>query len=297
MDRTHAVNRIIDQVRLNPSVRLDLTSAAAIAGYGPHHFHRVFLATTGETLQQFSSRVRLAYAARLLRLGWSPSLLELALSCGFNSAEDFSRRFRARFECTPREAQRGARICVNPARLLRKDRIDRLRKLSCHPFIRGLRVQELPAFDVVYGRVFGAMQDHAAVLQMIQAVYSWAIRTHNVGFNQRLQMVGIGWDDADASPADRFMYDAGIVLEPNCTALAREPWMNHVRVPARTYVVMDFEGDLADEEDAFDYVHHAWLAKNGCTPATGPSFEVFSDERSLEDWNNLKLKLMVPVSC
>lgn len=72
--------------------------------------------------------------------------------------------------------------------------------------------------------------------------------------------------------------------------------MCRLAVPARKYVVVDFEGDLADEEDAMDYLRYAWLPKNGCAPAIGPSFEVYSDERSLHDWNALKLELMIPVA-
>ncbi len=55
--------------------------------------------------------------------------------------------------------------------------------------------------------------------------------------------------------------------------------MNRLRVPSRTYVVMDFEGDLADDEDAFDYLHHGWLRQEGLAPVMEPSFEVFSNDK------------------
>lgn len=295
MIRIHAVNSIIDQIRLNPSVRLDLNSAAAVAGYAPHHFHRLFTNAAGETLQQFSSRTRLANAARLLGSGWKGSLLELALGCGFNSAEDFSRQFRARYTHSPREAQRGARVCINDTRHLRMNRIAQLRKVYTHHFIRKIHITELPALDIVYGRVFGAMEKPDAVRDMLQKIFSWATKTNYVDFKQPIQLVGIGWDNMDTTPFDRYIYDAGIVIR-RCVPLLREPWMNHLKVPSRKYVVIDFEGDLAAEEDAFDYLHYSWFQKNGLYPAIAPSFEVFSDEQSLHDWNNLKIKLMVPVS-
>jgi AraC family transcriptional regulator len=295
MIRVQTVNRIIDQVRMNPSVRLDLGSAAALAGYAPHHFHRMFAATAGETLQQFAGRNRLANAARVLGSGWKGSLLELALGCGFNSAEDFSRQFRARFECSPREVQKGARICVNRSRLLRRDRIVRVGKTDCHAFIRKIRVEELPALDVVYGRVFGAMENPDAVKDVLRKLFAWATRFNHLDFKQPIQMVGIGWDNFDITPYGRFIYDAGIVIQPG-RPLVHEPWMNYLKIPGRKYVVMDFEGDLGDEEDAFDYLR-SWMVRNGYFQAVAPGFEVFSNERSLHDWNHFKIKLVVPISC
>lgn len=75
-----------------------------------------------------------------------------------------------------------------------------------------------------------------------------------------------------------------------------EPWMNHIRVPAAKYVVMEFEGDIGDEEDALDYLWHSWHPRNNCVPAYSPTLEVFMNERSLCDWDNLKLKLCIPIT-
>lgn len=108
-------------------------------------------------------------------------------------------------------------------------------------------------------------------------------------------MLGICWDDMDLIPLSKFIYDAGVVIKPNAQ-IKLEPWMNHIRVPAATYVVINFEGDIGDEEDALDYLWHSWFPRNNCVPAYSPTLEVFMNERSLCDWANLKLKLCIPIT-
>jgi AraC family transcriptional regulator len=79
---------------------LSLQALAGHAGLSPFHLHRVFSAAAGETPKQFTSRLRLDHAAAML-LTTKDSVLNVALSCGFQSHETFCRAFHKRFETTP----------------------------------------------------------------------------------------------------------------------------------------------------------------------------------------------------
>jgi len=79
---------------------VSLGALAAQAGLSAFHLHRVFSATAGETPKQFALRLRLGRAAVML-LGSKDSVLDIALSCGFQSHEAFTRAFRRRFGITP----------------------------------------------------------------------------------------------------------------------------------------------------------------------------------------------------
>lgn len=83
---------------LDEDVRL--AALAERAGISPFHLHRIFSATAGETPKQYTLRLRLGRAAAML-LSRDDSVLDIALSCGFQSHEAFSRAFRRRFGCTP----------------------------------------------------------------------------------------------------------------------------------------------------------------------------------------------------
>lgn len=75
---------------------LSTPALAALAGLSPAHFSRVFAAVTGETVKQYTLRVRLERAA--YRLLVEPvSAMQVAADSGFGSHEVFTRAFRRRF--------------------------------------------------------------------------------------------------------------------------------------------------------------------------------------------------------
>src|SRR5215469_10725742 len=80
---------------------VSLKALAVKAGYSEFHLHRLFAKAIGETPGQLRLRLRLGRGALLLLTG-GDSLLDVALSCGFQSHEAFCRAFRRRFGMTPR---------------------------------------------------------------------------------------------------------------------------------------------------------------------------------------------------
>src|SRR5271170_1149814 len=79
---------------------VSLRALAGQAGLSAFHLHRVFSAAAGETPKQFTLRLRLGRAAAML-LTTEDSVLNVALSCGFQSHEAFCRAFRRRFGMAP----------------------------------------------------------------------------------------------------------------------------------------------------------------------------------------------------
>ncbi|HEY3823869.1 MAG TPA: AraC family transcriptional regulator [Bryobacteraceae bacterium] len=97
---------------------LSLTALAERAGLSTFHLHRLFLAAAGETPKQFTLRLRLERAALLL-LRNEESVLNVALECGFESHEAFSRAFRRHYGTTPRQYRaRGLARGISVAQLV-----------------------------------------------------------------------------------------------------------------------------------------------------------------------------------
>jgi AraC family transcriptional regulator len=79
---------------------VSLAALARQTRLSTYEFHRLFVATTGETPKQWTLRLRLGRSAVMLLLSrWS--VLDIALSCGFQSPEVFCRAFLRRFGATP----------------------------------------------------------------------------------------------------------------------------------------------------------------------------------------------------
>ena len=83
----------MDYVRRNLDSDLSLDELAKVAYFSPYHFHRIFKATTGETLVQFTQRARLERAAYLMKASPERELGSIALEVGFSAQSDFSRVF------------------------------------------------------------------------------------------------------------------------------------------------------------------------------------------------------------
>jgi AraC family transcriptional regulator len=80
---------------------VSLAALAALARRSPFEVHRAFRRAVGETLKQYTLRVRIDRAAAELLTG-GRTILEIALDTGFASHEVFTRAFRRRFGMTPR---------------------------------------------------------------------------------------------------------------------------------------------------------------------------------------------------
>jgi len=71
------IDRVIDYLRRNLDRPVKLAELADVACFSEFHFHRVFRAVSGETLNNFTNRLRLEKAARLLRYS-DQSLTDIA---------------------------------------------------------------------------------------------------------------------------------------------------------------------------------------------------------------------------
>ena len=66
-EHAQRIDRVIDYLRANLHRPVKLAELANVACFSEFHFHRIFTAVSGETLNNFTNRLRLEKAARLLR--------------------------------------------------------------------------------------------------------------------------------------------------------------------------------------------------------------------------------------
>lgn len=123
MEYIHPINRAIDYIEANLTQEIDLSEVAAVAGYSPFHFGRLFRAMTGETPGGYIRKRRLSEAARQL-LASKRRILDIALDHQFGSQAAFTRAFRAAFGISPgayrkrgRLARLTCRITLRPPRI------------------------------------------------------------------------------------------------------------------------------------------------------------------------------------
>ena len=94
------VRRIMDFVDENRAERLDNHTIADRFGYHPYYVSSLFKSNTGMTLHQYVLESRLKHACELL-LSADMSIGEIAVACGFQSANHFSVKFKNRYGNPP----------------------------------------------------------------------------------------------------------------------------------------------------------------------------------------------------
>lgn len=68
------INRVIDYLQTHLSVASSLEELAKVACFSEFHFHKIFTAVTGESVNNFTNRLRLEKAAKLIRFSESSDL-------------------------------------------------------------------------------------------------------------------------------------------------------------------------------------------------------------------------------
>lgn len=102
-------SRLLEHMRDPVAPRLSLGEAARMCGMSPAKFTRCFKQVAGMSYLAYLTHLRLAEAARLLRLG-ERSIAEIADLLGFADQSHFDRRFKRAFGLTPSLFQRQGRI-------------------------------------------------------------------------------------------------------------------------------------------------------------------------------------------
>ena len=103
MENSELIRKALDYIG-STAGEADITieDIAKHAGFSTDYFNRIFHAHTGFNIMEYVRFTRLKKAARLLRLkGWD--ILDIALECGYETHESFTRAFKKQYDLTPSE--------------------------------------------------------------------------------------------------------------------------------------------------------------------------------------------------
>lgn len=87
---------------------ISVAEAAAVAGYSPSHFMRIFRQVTGRTFVEYLTDYRLSAAVYYLK-ETEDDVGSVAANCGFENISYFIRRFRAKYGTSPGRYRRLAK--------------------------------------------------------------------------------------------------------------------------------------------------------------------------------------------
>lgn len=286
---TQRIDRVIDYLRGNLDRPVKLAELADVACFSEFHFHRIFTAVSGETLNSFTNRLRLEKAARLLRYS-EQSLTDIALDCGFSSSATFSRAFRSGYDTSPSQFRKSGEIKNSKIRkeLFPEDEygipMSAEEKRAAFP----VRLIDIPERQVAYIRVKNAF-DMDKVLAALKKLMEWA-KSQNV-FSQGI-LFGMTVDDPHVTPKHLYRYEVCLASSLPFECMQG---MSKLKMPAMRYAAIKVSGDIHKVATAWDYLYRDWLINSAWEPEHAPSLEVFLDKERALDWSHFELELCLPI--
>lgn len=247
---TARINRVMDYIGKNISQVIDLSVMADIASFSPYHFHRIFTFITGETPNNFVSRIRLERAAVLLQDSTKDTISEIAFRCGFINVSSFSRAFKSFFGVSAKEFRRldkaiyiknGIRYSKNckPISKIGKN-IQQVNEQICSVELNELiimdtkiEIKQMPELNLIYCRHMGAFNK---IGQAYEKLFKWAVPRGLV--TSSTKTVTVYHDDPAVTGVEKVRQDASIIVEKDVKV---EGEIGKSTVSAGKYAIGHFE--------------------------------------------------------
>jgi AraC family transcriptional regulator len=262
-DHRERILRVLVHLQEHLDEALDIEALAKVARLSPFHFHRVFRALVGETAMEHVRRLRLERAARQLKASEDP-VVQVAFAAGYEAHEAFTRAFAARFGVPPIEYRRQRRGSgVDPAEAAGAALSGRPREPSTP-----VEIRPLSATRIAFARHVGPF---TAVGEAWRRLYAFA---RERGLSP-LGAFGLGHDDPEITPPERYRYDACLPVGPE---VAAEGSIGAQVVRAGRFAVALHRGPYEALGETYGYLLAVWLPRTGRAAAQGPSIERYLDD-------------------
>ena len=304
------LNRTIDYIHSHSHEELNLDKLAEVACFSKFHFHRIFKAILGETVNEYVQRIRLEKALGQLILSKYKSITEIALDCGFSSSQNFARSFKAQYGITPSRvrAEYGWDRWLDQMEQIKGQDINKLqldemaldnysslqRKLSlekilAEPSDMQVEIKRLPSYRVAYVRSWGPYSVEAGVTAF-NRLLQWANPRGLI--DDKSIIMAVVSNSPDFTPAEKLIYDAGITVPESIEA---DRWVNIQLVPGGDFAVYHCEVDVHRLEDEWTRFMLNWLPQSEYQPDDRPAYTIYYNTEAPADVENVIVDLCLPV--
>jgi len=296
---TARINKVIDYIDSNISKDLSLNELAAVAHFSPFHFHRIFSAMVGETLNGFIRRLRIEKAATMLVQNPRRSITEIAFECGFSGSSAFARVFQETFQMSASEWRAGkySKTSKNgktdskegkqvsnikqdfDVQSLYTDSMTkqtwRVGMKNNKELVTNVEVKDIPEMHVAYIRHIGPYAgDEQLFGNLFNRLCAWA-GPRGLLSSPETKFITIYHDNPDITDESKLRTDVCISVPPD-TQVGGE--IGKATIPAGKYAIGHFEIAPDQYGNAWNAVYGGWLPESGYQPDDRPCFELYLND-------------------
>jgi AraC family transcriptional regulator len=249
MNYRHQLNKVIEFIGKHLDDELTLTQLSDIACFSKYHFHRLFTAYTGLSLQQYIRWLRLKRAAHQLIVDKDQSIINIAIEAGFESHEAFSRAFKQTCGTSPSEFRQKSSWQAweqPPYQLPIKE------DMTMNVTIKNLDTRRLAVLE--------HRGEPKLIGDSVNKLINWA-KAQPINVKPKAgEAFGFAYDDPKLTPATNFRFDLAITI-PEQLALKGE--VTEKRLPAGRYAIAMHKGSRDNIGDTVYALYRDWLPNSG----------------------------------
>ena len=292
------IDRVLNYIEINLANNISLNDVAAISHFSPYHFHRIFTASVGETVNDYISRRRLEKAINQLVCYSDRPITHIALSFGFSSSANFSKAVKLYFGFSPSEIRHPDKIknskigkitskygkAFNPNDLY-PDRLinnvkenGNLKENHMEVIVKNFDRQRVCTLASKQG------YEIESVYQTWDKLINWAMA--NGIDNEDQQRFALAYDNPTITPLDKCRYLASIVI--NDQLQIKHPFVES-NIPEGKYAVLYFKGQPEDILKAQLSIYYDWLPNSGFEPADYPLVERYLNDARIDGYLEVEI--------
>ena len=229
---------------------ISLESLSDIFCISKFHFHRLFTAFTGLSLQQYIRWLRLKRAAHQLIVDKDKPIINIAINAAFESHEAFSRAFKKACGSSPSQYRHDSNVSYwekSPYCLPKQE------ETNMKVEIRNINKTRLAVVE--------HRGDPKLVADSVNKLISWA-KAQVISLKPKPgESFGFAYDDPKITPAASFRFDLGLKIPENLK-LASTAVVEKF-IPSGRYAVVMHKGSRNNIGDTIYPIYRDWLPSSG----------------------------------
>ncbi|WP_026640582.1 AraC family transcriptional regulator [Bordetella petrii] len=271
--RIHYATRlepVLQWLAAHPDAAPDLYHLADLACLSPYHFHRVYRALMGETVNATMQRLRMHRAS--VDLAGNRPMQQVAQRAGYASQAAFNRAFGAVFGMPPGRYRHARSRPFNPQEL-------------------GMYPTTIEQFSGASLATLAHQGDYQHIGATFDRLFMLASSRDLVGPDTR--SFGVYYDDPAQVPASQLRSRAGLTVPAGAAVDAVfEPFA----LPAARCAVLEYTGPYSEIEAAYNWLFSEWLPESGHETLDFPMWEEYVNDPKVTPAPELKTRIYLPLA-
>lgn len=303
------INRTLDYIQAHYAEELNLAALAAVACFSKFHFHRIFRAVVGETLNDYVQRIRLEKSLQKLTTDRNKPITDIALECGFSCSQNYAKLFKSRYGVTPSVVRREfhwdewhskmkrlkdrKQKGMGPAEahlydVYRNKRRISIKKILDQQPVTGVDIRHMPALRVAYVRTIGPYTKER-ISPTFERLLKWAAPRGLITPGVKILSI---WNNPGSIPEDKLIHDACLTVPAGISA---DQWVDVQVLSGGKYAVCRCEIGADKMEEAWLGFVLNWMTASDYQPDDRPLYHIYYNTPQSHPAGLYTLDLCMPV--